>query len=63
MLTEELAFGEVTYDSDGLNAAIRNVYGKPHDSIYEERFRKIVTYHDGHNTERFIEMAKEDGLI
>jgi len=63
MLTEELAFGEVVYDSESLNAAIKKVYEKPHDGIYEERFRRLVTYHDGRNTKRFIEMAKKDGLI
>ena len=63
MLTEELAFGEVAYDSDRLAEAIRKVYGKPHEEVFEERFSKIVTYHDGRNTERFIEMARRDGLI
>ena len=63
MLTEELAFGEVTRTQEELRAAISKVYGKAHDDRFEERFRKIVTYHDGRNTERFIEMAKKDGLL
>ena len=63
MLTEDLAFGEVTYSQDDLRDAIAKVYGKPHDESFEERFRKIVAFHDGRNTERFIEMAKKDGLL
>ena len=63
MLTEDLAFGEVVYNSEMLNAAIKKVYGKAHGEEFEERFGKIVTYHDGRNTERFIEMARKDGLL
>ena len=63
MLTEELAFGEVAYTQDELRDAIKKTYGRDQDDKYVERFRKTVTYHDGHNTERFIEMAKKDGLL
>ena len=63
MLTEDLAFGEVTYTQDQLREAIAESYGKEQKSKYIDRFRKIVTYHDGKNTERFIEMAKKDGLL
>lgn len=63
MLTDDLAFGEVTRTQDELRAAIKKTYGKPQDERFVERFRKIVTYHDGRNTERFIEMAKKDGLL
>ena len=63
MLTEDLAFGEVAYTKDELRAAIENTYGKEQQSKYIDRFRNIVTYHDGRNTERFIEMAKKDGLL
>ena len=63
MLTEDLAFGEVAYTKDELRAAIEKTYGKEQQSKYIDRFRNIVTYHDGRNTERFIEMAKKDGLL
>ena len=63
MLTEDLAFGEVTYTQDELRKAISKVYGKEQEDRFVDRFRRIVTYHDGRNTERFIEMAKKDGLL
>lgn len=63
MLTEDLAFGKVCYDEKSLRAAIQSTYGKPHSEEEEKRFDKIVEYHDGHNTERFIEMIKKDGLL
>ena len=63
MLTEDLAFGKVCYNTEELNKAIADTYGKPHSREEEERFSRIVKYHDGHNTERFIEMIKKDGLI
>ena len=63
MLTEDLAFGEVAYDKEQLRESIIRTYGKAQKKEHIERFRKIVTYHDGRNTERFIEMAKKDGLL
>jgi len=63
MLTEELAFGAVCYNGSDLRKAIEDCYGKDHGSEYEERFSKLVEYHDGKNTERFIEMIRKDGLI
>ena len=63
MLTEELAFGEVCRSDEELRAAIESVYGRPHSDEEERRFSRIVEFHDGKNTERFIEMAGKDGLI
>lgn len=63
MLTEDLAFGEVAYTQDELRDAIKKTYGRDQSVKHVENFRKIVTYHDGHNTERFIDMAKKDGLL
>lgn len=63
MLTEDLAFGEVTYTAEQLRAAIEKVYGHEQSDEFRERFSKTVAFHDGRNTERFIEMAKKDGLL
>ncbi len=63
MLTEDLAFGEVTYTAEQLRAAIEKVYGHEQSDEFKERFSKTVAFHDGRNTERFIEMAKKDGLL
>ena len=63
MLTEELAFGKVCYNADELREAIETTYGRPHSDEEEKKFSKIVEFHDGRNTERFIEMIKKDGLI
>ena len=53
----------MTYTQDELRKAISKVYGKEQEDRFVDRFRRIVTYHDGRNTERFIEMAKKDGLL
>ena len=63
MLTEDLAFGNVCRSAGELSEAIKSVYGRPHSDEYEERFSKIVEFHDGHNTDRFIEMIKKDGIL
>lgn len=63
MLTEDLAFGNVCYSMEELKEAIKKTYGKGHSKEEEERFGKLVEFHDGRNTERLIEMIKKDGLI
>lgn len=63
MLTEDLAFGNVCRSAGELTEAVKSVYGRPHSDEYEKRFSKIVEFHDGHNTDRFIEMIKKDGIL
>lgn len=63
MLDEELAFGDVCYDESQLPDAIIRQYSDIQEPVYVERFSEIVEFHDGHNTDRFIEMATRDGII
>ncbi|MCL2654115.1 MAG: CDP-glycerol glycerophosphotransferase family protein [Coriobacteriia bacterium] len=63
MLDEDHAFGEVCRDSEELGQAICARYGKPQDPEFIRRFRHLVTYHDGRNTERLIAALKADHLI
>lgn len=63
MLTEELAFGEVCTDGATLTEAIAKAYAEGQRKEYVENYRKIVEFSDGRNTERFIAMAKKDGIL
>lgn len=63
MLTEELAFGPVSYDYENLRKAISELYNNSQKQQYVDNYRKIVEFHDGKNTERIIERLKKDGMI
>ena len=63
MLTEELAFGEVCYNSEELKGAIADAYSRGQCREHIANYDKIVEFHDGKNSDRFIEMAKKDGIL
>ena len=63
MLTEDLAFGDVCMNSDQLAESIGKSYYAPQSEEYINRYRQIVQFHDGKNTERFVRMAKKDDLL
>ena len=46
-----------------LKKAIEESYGKPQREEDIERYRKIVEFHDGKNSERIINKLVEDGII
>lgn len=63
MLTEELVFGDVSYESGSMGEMIQKAYANGQSEKHIENYRKIVEFHDGNNGGRFIEMAKKDGII
>ncbi len=63
MLTEDLAFGDICMTEEELRASVRESYDNPPKQEYEDNYRKIVAFHDGKNTDRFIAMAKKDGIL
>ena len=63
MLTEDLAFGEVCYRNEDVRDAVVRAYENGQSEKFIENYRQIVTYHDGRNTERLIEMLDRDGII
>lgn len=63
MLNKQNVFGDVSYDFSDLKELIRNNYQKPQSKKYQNRYKKIVEYHDNHNTDRLIKHLKKDGII
>lgn len=63
MLTEELAFGDVNVDYEELPALIEDNYNSAQKQKHIDNYSKIVNFHDGHNTDRLIEMLIEDKII
>lgn len=63
MLTEDLAFGEVCYNRDSLKKSIRHAYITGQSPEHIKNYGLIVEHHDSKNAERFIGMAKNDGIL
>lgn len=63
LLTEELAFGDVVYDSKEIGEIITDIYNSDQKEAFIENYRQLVEFHDNKNTQRFIEAAKADKII
>ncbi len=63
MLNEDNVYGDCFYNTDGLREAIKDNYDNPQKEEYVEKYRKIVQFYDGKNTERLINFLKKDGII
>ncbi|MBR0469106.1 MAG: CDP-glycerol glycerophosphotransferase family protein [Mogibacterium sp.] len=63
MLNMDNVFGPVAVNGEDITAAVKECYGAPQRQDYLERYRKIIEFHDGRNTERIIEHLIADGVI
>lgn len=63
MLTEELAFGNVCYDYAELPGMVADAYVSDQKEEFLGNYKKIVNFHDGHNTDRLIEFMERDHII
>ena len=63
MLNLDNVFGPVAMNGEDITAAVKENYGVPQRQNYLEKYRKIIEFHDGKNTERIIEHLKKDGVI
>ena len=63
MLTEDLAFGYISWDKEKLREDLVKAYHEEQTKAHLDNYRRIVEHHDGKNTERFIAMAKKDGIL
>ncbi|MBQ9014743.1 MAG: CDP-glycerol glycerophosphotransferase family protein [Firmicutes bacterium] len=63
MINEYNIFGDICYSSGQLEKVVEKNYTQTQDPLYQRRYRNIVSFHDGRNTERIIEKLKKDGII
>jgi len=63
MLDEKSAFGDVVYSKDGLKKVFNDNYLKVQKEKYKNRYKKIVEFFDGKNTDRLIKMLKKDKFL
>ena len=63
MLNLDNVFGPVAMNGPEITVALKETYGKEQNQKYLDRYRKIIEFHDGKNTERIIKHLKTDGVI
>lgn len=63
MIDETSAFGDVCWNTDDLAVAVHKNYGMNQPKEYVQRYRKIVTYNDGQNTERISKKLLKEHII
>ena len=63
MMTEDLVFGDVIYDTNKLESLLPEIYGKPQRKEHQQRYRKIVAFDDRKNTDRCFKALKEAGYF
>ncbi len=63
MLNEENAYGDICYSPKQLEAVIKQNYEQPQNPLYQKRYEQLVSFHDGNNTERLVNMLKQDHIL
>lgn len=63
LLDEENAFGDICMNSNEISMAIKKNYGRTQTQENIEKYRNIVEFYDGRNTERIIQKLREDKII
>ena len=63
MLNLGNVFGPVAMTGPEITAAVKENYGVPQKQDYIDRYRQIIEFHDGKNTERIIEHLVRDGVL
>lgn len=64
MLDEDTAFGPICYDPASLpSETVFTYYLNPQSENDINHYKKIVQFHDGHNTDRLMELMINDGLF
>ena len=63
LLNEDNVFGDVCFNQEQLEAAVKRNYGKQQEEEYVERYGEIVEFDDNHNSNRLIECLVTDKII
>ena len=63
MLNKDNVFGDISYKYSDIKNLIEKNYNDKQDEKYIKRYKKIVEFNDGKNTDRLIELLKKDNII
>ena len=63
MINSDTAPGYICWNPKSLTEIIDKAYGKPQPKKHVDNFNKIISFHDGKNTERLISMLENKGVL
>lgn len=63
MLNETNVFGDICMNENDLIKVLSHNYYKEQNEIFINRYKDLVSFHDGKNTERLIEKLKDEKII
>ena len=63
MLDKDSAFGDVCMTAEELSKAVRRAAEGTRPEEYEKRYKEIVAFSDGRNTDRIIDHLIKDGIL
>ena len=63
MIDEDTAFGPVCYSAEELTSCVERIYPLEQDEMFENRYKRIVEFHDGRNTDRLMNSLKSLGIV
>lgn len=63
MLNAENVFGPICMREKEITDAVKSLYGTNQKDEYVNRYRNIIEFHDGKNSERIINHLIEDGVL
>ncbi len=63
MIDESNIFGDIAYSTNDIEALVKSNYNEGQKERYINKFREIVEFHDGKNTDRLIDSLKRDDII
>ncbi|WP_305153008.1 CDP-glycerol glycerophosphotransferase family protein [uncultured Dubosiella sp.] len=63
MLNPDNAFGDICMNASDLSACIVRNYESGQVPLYRKRYKELVTFEDGKNTDRLIECLKKDEIV
>lgn len=63
MLNPDNAFGDICMNASDLSACIVRNYESGQVPLYRKRYKELVTFEDGENTDRLIECLKKDEIV
>lgn len=63
MLNNQNVFGDVCYNNGDLEKVLKKNYELAQQDTYIERYKKLVEFHDGKNTERLIDQLQNEHIL
>ena len=63
MLNKDNVYGDICNEASDVTKVFERNYLQKQNPVYVERYKKLVQFHDGQNTERLISFLEKDDII